>query len=262
VTSDRSGSHDLRLVGFAVAMWGACLLALRMSAPTTVGTAAVVFVLGAAVALVRRCWGPRGSAVALAGIGVLLGVVCGLFCTGARIAGRDAEPLAGLARSHATVSAELTISDDPRPLAGAGPGPATYLIPARLTRFDSAGAAVALDARVLVFASDAQWHGLLPSQRVTANGTLDAPRGGDLTAAVLSAIGPPTIVDSPSWIQVTAGRLRAGLQHACLPLPPAPGGLLPGLVIGDTSRLAPGLEEQFRTTGLTHLVAVSGANVG
>ena len=94
---------------------------------------------------------------------------------------------------------------------------------------------VRLDARVLVFASDPQWHGLLPSQRITAIGTLDAPRGGDLTAAVLSAVGPPTTVDSPSWMQRAAGRLRAGLQRACRPLPPAPGGLLPGLVIGDTA---------------------------
>jgi competence protein ComEC len=60
---------------------------------------------------------------------------------------------------------------------------------------------------------------------------------------------------------LAAGRLRAGLQAACRPLSPAPGGLLPGLVIGDTSRLDPALAEQFRTTGLTHLVAVSGANV-
>ena len=251
--------HDLRLVGFAVGMWGACLLALRTPAPTAVAGAVVA--TGLAVVGARRRWDPRVAAVALAGVGVLLGVVCGLLSTAARTAGRDAEPLATLARTHAAVTADMTVTDDPRPLAGGGPGPATYLIAARLTRLESPGGAVTLDARLLVFASDPQWHGLLPSQRVTATGTLDASRGGDLTAAVLSASGPPTTVDSPSWIQRAAGRLRAGLQRACLPLPPAPGGLLPGLVIGDTSRLDPGLSEQFRTTGLTHLVAVSGANV-
>jgi competence protein ComEC len=55
--------------------------------------------------------------------------------------------------------------------------------------------------------------------------------------------------------------LRAGLQRACEPLPDDPGGLLPGLVVGDTSRLERALEEDFRTTGMTHLNAVSGANV-
>ncbi len=85
--------------------------------------------------------------------------------------------------------------------------------------------------------------------------------GGDLTAAVLTATGAPDLAGRPSWPQVVAGRLRAGLQAACHPLPAEPGGLLPGLVIGDTSRLDPGLAEEFRATGLTHLVAVSGANV-
>ena len=113
----------------------------------------------------------------------------------------------------------------------------------------------------MVFATDPAWRTFLPSQRVTTRARLGAPRGGDLTAAVVSAIGPPRPLGSPSWTQLAAGRLRAGLQSACRPLPAAPGGLLPGLVIGDTSRLDPALADKFRTTGLTHLVAVSGANV-
>ena len=38
-------------------------------------------------------------------------------------------------------------------------------------------------------------------------------------------------------------------------------GLLMGLILGDTSRLDPAVEETFRATGLTHLTAVSGENV-
>jgi competence protein ComEC len=44
-------------------------------------------------------------------------------------------------------------------------------------------------------------------------------------------------------------------------LPEREAGLLMGLVIGDTSRLDPTVEEDFRATGLTHLTAVSGQNV-
>jgi competence protein ComEC len=88
-----------------------------------------------------------------------------------------------------------------------------------------------------------------------------APRGGDLVAAVLSAKDAPVLRGRPPWAQRAAGALRAGLQRACAPLPDGPGGLLPGLVVGDTSRLDPALEEDFRTTGMTHLNAVSGANV-
>ena len=70
----------------------------------------------------------------------------------------------------------------------------------------------------------------------------------------------PAAVGEPPSLQLAAGGLRDGLRRACEPLPPEPGGLLPGLVVGDTSRLDPALAEDFRATGLTHLTAVSGAN--
>ncbi|PWU62458.1 competence protein ComEC, partial [Micromonospora globispora] len=73
--------------------------------------------------------------------------------------------------------------------------------------------------------------------------------------------GPPAPHGPPPWLQRAAGTLRAGLQRACDPLPDEQGGLLPGLVVGDTSRLTPAVEEDFRATGMTHLNAVSGSNV-
>ncbi len=75
------------------------------------------------------------------------------------------------------------------------------------------------------------------------------------------AVGAPVRLGAPSALQRAAGRLRAGLQQACAPLPDEPGGLLPGLVVGDTSRLPDAVEEDFRATGMTHLNAVSGSNV-
>jgi competence protein ComEC len=194
---------------------------------------------------------------------VLLGIVAGAAATAARTGARDAEPLAHLARDHATVRAELTVTDDPHALSPHGRGPASVLVPARLTALAGEDSGpVRLDARVVVFASDPAWRRLLPGQRLAVTGRL-APneRSGGLTAAVLQASGAPELQGRPPWPQRAAGRLRAGLQRACDPLPDGPGGLLPGLVIGDTSRLDPALEEQFRATGLTHLVAVSGANV-
>ncbi len=140
--------------------------------------------------------------------------------------------------------------------------PPTYIVGVelRVVRAEDA-ATLRLSARALVLGSDPGWRGLLPGQRVTAKGKLIAPRGGDLRAAVASVREPPVLVGRPSWAQRAAGVLRAGLQRACEPLPDQPGGLLPGLVVGDTSRLDPALEEDFRTTGMTHLNAVSGANV-
>jgi len=136
------------------------------------------------------------------------------------------------------------------------------LVPARLVRLTGPdGERIHASVRLLVLATDPAWRGLLPGQRVTTEGRLGVPRGGDLTAAVLSTTGPPERQGTPSWAQRVAGTLRAGLQRACAPLPDDPGGLLPGLVVGDTSRLPPAVEEDFQATGMTHLNAVSGSNV-
>ena len=73
--------------------------------------------------------------------------------------------------------------------------------------------------------------------------------------------GPPTLIGGPPLVQQAAGDLRAGLRRAARVLPRAERGLLPGLVLGDTSRMPAGLVDDFRTAGLTHLTAVSGANL-
>jgi competence protein ComEC len=157
---------------------------------------------------------------------------------------------------------EVVVRDDPRALRGSPGLPPTYLVAVDLHRVQAAGEpAVRLAVRALVLGSDPGWRGLLPGQRVTAGGRLMPPRGGDLRAAVITVRDGPVVLGRPPWAQRAAGVLRAGLQRACEPLPDDAGGLLPGLVVGDTSRLDPALEEDFRTTGLTHLNAVSGANV-
>lgn len=55
-----------------------------------------------------------------------------------------------------------------------------------------------------------------------------------------------------------AAALRAGLRAQARHLPGAE--LVPGLAVGDTTLVGKPLSEQMRVSGLTHLVAVSGAN--
>ncbi|MEV6752137.1 ComEC/Rec2 family competence protein [Streptomyces sp. NPDC051214] len=110
----------------------------------------------------------------------------------------------------------------------------------------------------------ARWLGLLPSTRVRVQGRLSVPLlRGDRVAAVLRVGGEavPRVVEGPSGAQRVAGRLRGGLREATEGLSPDARALLPGLVVGDTSRVPPELEEAFRATDLTHLLAVSGANL-
>ncbi|GAA4462980.1 ComEC/Rec2 family competence protein [Phytohabitans houttuyneae] len=249
---------DLRLAGLAVATWLSALAALYMPVRGAIVTAVSGAVAAGTVAAVMR-WRalPHGWVVA----SVLLGVSCGSAATAARVATRDAAPIAALVREHARVDADLVVRDDPRPIRSLAGRPQTYLVAAHLRGVRPAEGAIAVRARVVVLASDPLWRDLLPGQRVTATGRLLPAGRGDLSSALLSATGPPIRHGEPSWAQRAAGALRAGLQRACAPLPDAQGGLLPGLVVGDTSRLDPAVDDDFRATGMTHLVAVSGANV-
>ncbi|ROR44413.1 ComEC/Rec2 family competence protein [Kitasatospora cineracea] len=81
------------------------------------------------------------------------------------------------------------------------------------------------------------------------------------SAALLAPQGQPRVVTPPNLPQRLAAHLRKGLRDACDHLPPDTRGLLPGLVVGDVSRLPEDLSDAFRATDLGHLVAVSGANL-
>ncbi|POX39056.1 hypothetical protein C3486_19985 [Streptomyces sp. Ru73] len=72
---------------------------------------------------------------------------------------------------------------------------------------------------------------------------------------------PPLRIGGPTPLQRLAGSLRAGLREASADLRPDARALLPGLVVGDTSRVTPELDDAFRATDLTHLLAVSGSNL-
>ncbi|TYB94058.1 DUF4131 domain-containing protein [Micromonospora sp. WP24] len=260
------GEPDLRLAGLAVATWLTALAGLHIGAATVLLVAAVaaVFCVAGSLHLLGLLGRPGGRSRRHGWIAVAvgLGVVCGGTVGAARLAVRDAAALRTLAEQRASVSAELVVREDPRPIRSTTGRPSTLLVPTELVGLRRPdGTRITGPAQVLVLAANPAWQGLLPGQRLTAQGRLDVPRGGDLTAAVLSVDGPPLRHGPPSWAQRAAGSLRAGLQRACAPLSDEQGGLLPGLVVGDTSRLLPAVEEDFRATGMTHLNAVSGLNV-
>lgn len=62
--------------------------------------------------------------------------------------------------------------------------------------------------------------------------------------------------DSGSW----DAQLREQFNQASSVLPGAGGELVPGLAIGDTSRVSPSLSQAMKSVSLTHITAVSGAN--
>lgn len=195
-------------------------------------------------------------------VSVLLGAGCGAATTAAHTYPAQLETLANPIRQHRLVHAELTVTGDPHAIAGSAFG-STWLVPATMTSFESVagGPTVRAHAAVIGFGNDPTWRSVLPGQRLAVTARLTPPQRADGTVAVLSITESPRRIGRPPWYQLVAARLRAGLQAACRDLPAAPGGLLPGLVDGDTSRLDPIVHADFTAAGMTHLTAVSGSNL-
>ncbi|WP_205752861.1 ComEC/Rec2 family competence protein [Cryptosporangium phraense] len=178
-----------------------------------------------------------------------------------RLVERDSGAVARATEDGGSVTVRLVVRDDPRAADARVGGLPLWIVPASVEEITTSGTRHPTGGRLLVLGQHQGWKGLLPGQTVIADGRLVPPQRRDLTAAVLRTTGPPHLVGDPPWIQRAAGGLRAGLRDACAHLPSKPGGLLPGLVVGDTSGLDPGVEDAFRQTGMTHLTAVSGANL-
>lgn len=89
---------------------------------------------------------------------------------------------------------------------------------------------------------------------------LRATAPADPAAAIGSVIGGMATVRPPPPAQLVATSLRDGLLARTARLPGDGGALLPGLAVGDTTRVGPDLRQAMQDASLTHLTAVSGAN--
>ena len=163
------------------------------------------------------------------------------------------------------VSADLEIRADPHRVADRGvTAAAAAVTKAATVRVEGRGQSWLVRTPVLVVISGPQvgrWFEIPVGTRVAVDGRLEAPDRGSDVAAVLRVRGAPLVVEPPSPGLRLVERVRAGLREAVADRRPEPRGLVPALVLGDTSSLAAELAQDFQTTGLTHLTAVSGANL-
>lgn len=238
--------------------------------------------------LLWRTW-PKASVAA-----VLLCVAAAAASGGLHGADLRRGPVPELARQYAEVTADVEVTSDPRltrpRIRGAHAVPTAVLLNAEVRRIEQQdGTVTATRTPVLVIVSPGSesavsgdssgagpesgapsekahgspWLSLLPSTKVRVAARVVPELGdGGRVAAVLRVKddGPPRVVEEPSGAQRFAGELRGGLRAATEGLEPDARALLPGLVVGDTSRITPELDEAFKATDLTHLLAVSGAN--
>ena len=95
---------------------------------------------------------------------------------------------------------------------------------------------------------------------VRVSGRLAPADDRDL-AALLLVHGEPSEVEPPGLWWRGAAEVRESLRESVAHRPDDQRALVPALVVGDDAGLDPQLEADFQTTGLTHLLAVSGTNL-
>jgi competence protein ComEC len=95
---------------------------------------------------------------------------------------------------------------------------------------------------------------------VVLQGTARAARPGDRAVLGVSASRGVQVVAVPQGVLAGASALRRGLVRAVVGLPEPGAELVPGLAVGDTSAVDPALDEAMKSSSLSHLTAVSGAN--
>lgn len=129
---------------------------------------------------------------------------------------------------------------------------------------DGRGSAWRVRTPVLVTVSGggvSAWSKVLVGTRVATRARLQVANPGSDFSAVARVSGAMTVVSPPSPGLRLVEQVRAGLREAVSDRAPEPRALVPALVLGDTSAMTPELTSDFGTTGLTHLTAVSGANL-
>ncbi|KQU70486.1 ComEC/Rec2 family competence protein [Phycicoccus sp. Root101] len=265
---------DLRLLAPALVAWAFTASVLSWSVRTLAVVGVVAAGLAGLAALGRpgregggvqgRGWPsarPGASSTWLRAIGLsLAGVALVAVSTAGHLASRAAGPMGALARDHAVVTVDGLVASEPTVRTLPGRDAVTVRFRLTATRVTARGERSDVRSPVLVM-GDGRWERVRWREGLRVRGKLVPAEAGDDVIAVIRPIGGPATTSSPGTVETGADRLRSGLRTAASPLPADARGLLPALVIGDTSRTPDDLTEAMLATGMTHLSAVSGSNV-
>ena len=242
------------MVPLAGSAWAAAWLGTWQT-PGAWAVAGIGVAVASMLAVVRRSARWLAAAILIAGLAGVGGALAYRLSTG---------PVAALAGQRAAVAAELMIRTDLHASGGSGIRGAYGTARATVVEIAGRGETNHLRSPVLVVITGPAlepWSRLPVGSRVEVSGRLEVPdRGSDL-AAILRVRSVPRLVQSASAPLRVVERVRQGLRDAVADRRSEPRALVPALVLGDTSAMTPELREDFSDTGLTHLTAVSGANL-
>ena len=150
----------------------------------------------------------------------------------------------------ATITAEV-VTDPSKTSTG------SYSFIARAVLVNNSSIHYKLRVPIRVMTSKQSITTLLPGQRFSAQGRIVASKEARVAALVVIK-DDIEIQTQPSRWASALGAIRLGLRF--LSGDGNAGALIPGMVLGDTSKQSVEFKNSMRRSGLTHLVAVSGAN--
>ena len=247
--------RDLRLVLPTVALFVSTAVTAG-TRPTTAAALGVVLAASGAVAVTWSVATGTRHRVDRAALGVLA-VACALGAVGAGVqAARShalaAHPLVSLVGARTGVEAVVTGFD--RPVRSGG-----VMVPVRLEVTGSGASARTAELDVVLLAREG-WRGLPPGTRVRASvAVLDPLSPADPPG--LRALTPPRVMDEPGLAGRVPSSVRQRLRTVSgRALEGEAVGLLPSFVLGDEGGVSTRTRDEFRSAGLAHLAAVSGAN--
>ena len=261
-------------------------LDLRLSLPVAAAWLVTVFVIGMpawASAVAIALWLATGALIAGALLSqrrllasLALGCVLAALCStsvAVHADNRQPELLGELAAKHTTVTAIATTTS--------AVSHSADFFQATISTLEADGQSIQLESPALIFterggfgAVDAELgeeqgsHGAVYFNdepwgigvRFAVTGTLASTDPGDGRAVLLFATDGPEWRADPGWQFDWANQLRRTFAVATSTLPGGGGELLGGLAIGDTSAVSDDLDAAMKTSSLSHLTAVSGAN--
>lgn len=240
---------DLRALTLAAAAWSGALLVLLLPARLAGGIVAAVTAITVLGVLRRRIevgWlAPVAALVAVAAVATL------------HQASVAHSPVTGLAEQRAVVTLDLRVTSDARLVAGQFSD--VQVVRGQVVGVETRGTAMRLRAPAVVLA-DPDWQAPALGSTARFRARL-APSDGD-AAAVVSPMGAdPHVMSHPGPLWDAAAAVRHSVRRAVSGRDVDQRELVPALVDGDDAGIDPALAQDFRDTGLTHLLAVSGTNL-
>ncbi len=239
--------HDRRMVPAALMAWGVAAVLVTSWSVAAAVTSAV------AVGVAAVGWRRRGARA------LLLAAVCVAAVAAScawRLANVEQSPVTELAQQGRHATLEVQVSRDARQLRFQGRD--STVVEVLVRRVATADQDVRVRSRVTAFI-DGTAEDLVVGRILMIRGRLGPSTSSDV-AAVIKVVKREQAHGAPWWWE-SSEHVRDGVRRAVAQLADEPRALVPALVDGDETRITEEIEQDFRRSGLTHLMAVSGTNL-